>query len=97
MEESLFLEAENLRNKIHALENCIETYEQNNMSKICICWDEYGKKVNWTTGDYGCIPNFFISEDTIKMEQAVPTELEKDIIKFLKNKLEEYKKEFNEL
>lgn len=93
MEESLFLEAENLRNKIHTLENCIETYEQNSMSRICICWDECVKKVNWAEN---CTTNF-VSDSTIKMEQAVPTELEKDIIKFLKDKLEEYKKEFNEL
>lgn len=93
MEESLFLQAENLRNKIHQIENCIENYKQSNMSKICICWDEYGKKVNWIENS----SNNIINDSVIKMEQAIPIELEQDIIKLLEDKLEEYKKEFNEL
>ena len=88
MKESLFLQAENLRNKIHQIENCIENYKQSNMSKICICWDEPSENIRHWIEEEGSF---------ITIKQAIPTELEQDIIKLLEDKLEEYKKEFNEL
>ena len=93
MKESLFLKAEKLKNKIQQVETFIEKYKSNNLSKICICCDEYYQTVNIYTNGIYSPSNSGMAPTTYPL----PKELEPHIIEYLESKLEEYKKEFSEL
>ena len=93
MDESKFLEAQNLKNQISYLENCIEDLGRKD-AKICISWKEYIQRVNYTgniNNISGCIPEI---RDHV---EALPIKVEDKIKELMNNRLEELKQQFKEL
>lgn len=87
MEESKFLEAQNLENQIRNLENILKNYEQKD-SKICISWPENTIKVaqsSISARTYNCIENHI---------QDLPKNIENKVIQLINNELEKLKEEF---
>lgn len=84
MDESKFLEAQNLKNQISYLENCIEDMKRFG-AKICVSWEESVQKLNCGT------------QTTITQVEALPKDIEDKTIQLMKDKLEELKQQFKEL
>jgi hypothetical protein len=93
MEESKFLEAQNLKNQISYLENCIEDLSRKD-ARICVSWKECIKRINYN----GNITNVteYIPEVRDHVE-ALPTEIEDKVKELMNNRLEELKQQFKEL
>lgn len=94
MDESKFLEAEKLINKIHQLENCIENHKNNNKSCILINWTEYVQTINTWVNSSEYRPS---TQGMEERYQKIPEEYEQDIIELLENKLNELRNKFKEL
>lgn len=88
MEESKFLEAQNLKNQIHVLENCLKRYNDKK-AIISISWKECVQFINYQ--------NYNGANNTIDKILELPDDIQKEVIKLIKNKLEKLKEEFKNL
>ena len=88
MEESKFLEAQNLKNQIHVLENYLEKYNDNK-AIISISWKECVQFINYQ--------NYNGANNIIDKILELPDDIQKEVIKLIKNKLEKLKEEFKNL
>ena len=88
MEESKFLEAQNLKIQIHFLENCLKKYNDNK-AIVSISWKEYVQSINYQ--------NYNGANNTIDKILELPDDIQKEVIKLIKNKLEKLKEEFKNL
>ena len=90
MEESKFLEAQNLKNQISYLEKCIENMNRFG-AEICISWKENVQKINF----YGTTTSS--TPEIVTQVKALPKDIENKVVEFMKDKLEELKQQFKEL
>lgn len=88
MEESKFLKAQNLKNQIHVLENYLEKYNDNK-AIISISWKECVQFINYQTCNG--------ANNIIDKILELPDDIQKEVIKLIKNKLEKLKEEFKNL
>ena len=93
MEESKFLEAQNLKNQIHVLENCLKKYNDKK-AIISISWKEYVQFINYQTCNG---TNNIGANNIIDKILELPDDIQKEVIKLIKNKLEKLKEEFKNL
>ena len=89
MEESKFLEAQNLKTQIHYFENCLENLSKKENAVIGISWPEIYTEMNYT-GITSEIPVIRTSHNV----NAFPTELQEQIKELIQDKLDELKQEF---
>lgn len=92
MEESKFLEAQRLKNEISYLENCLEDSKRKD-AKICISWPEIRTEYIPTSSTSRIQPystNYY-TENHI---EALPKNLEEQVIELIQDKLDELKQEF---
>lgn len=88
MEESKFLKAQNLIIQIHFLENCLKRYNDKK-AIISISWKECVQFINYQ--------NYNGANNTIDKILELPDDIQKEVIKLIKNKLEKLKEEFKNL
>ena len=88
MEESKFLETLNLIIQIHFLENCLKRYNDNK-AIISISWKECVQFINYQTCNG--------ANNIIDKILELPDDIQKEVIKLIKNKLEKLKEEFKNL
>lgn len=93
MEESKFLEAQNLKKQIEYLENCLEKYNDKK-AIISISWEECVQFINYKTCN--CANNIGANNIIDKILE-LPDDIQKEVIKLIKNKLEKLKEEFKNL
>ena len=93
MEESKFLEAQNLKKQIEYLENCLEKYNDEK-AIISISWKECVQFINYQ--NYNGANNIG-SNNIIDKILELPDDIQKEVIKLIKNKLEKLKEEFKNL
>ena len=92
MEESKFLEAQRLKNEISYLENCLEDSKRKD-AKICISWPELVTQsipTSITSGIQPCSTTYY-TENHI---EALPKNLEEQVIELIQDELDKLKQEF---
>lgn len=89
MEETKFLEAQNLKNQIRYLEDCLNNFLKKENAVIGISWRvpktemNYGGGTAWSTHSW-----------TENHVEVLPTELQEQVKELIQNKLDELKQEF---
>lgn len=89
MEESKFLEAQNLRSQINFLEKCLNDFLKKENAVIGISWRIPKTEMNcgggtaWSTHSW-----------TENHVEALPKELQEQVKEFIQDKLDELKQEF---
>ena len=89
MEENKFLEAQNLKNQIHYLENCLDDFLKKENAVIGISWPEVKTEYSYTGSN--TYPVHSWTENHI---EALPKELQEQIKELIQDKLDRLKKEF---
>lgn len=89
MEESKFLEAQNLKNQIHYLENCLDDFLKRDNAVIGISWP-----VAKTEYSYAGSNTYPVHSWTENHVEALPKELQEQIKELIQNKLDKLKQEF---
>lgn len=79
MEESKFLEAQNLKNKIHYLENCLDNFLKEKDAVVGISWHAYVDSNNYPFENH---------------VQALPEELQEQVKELIQNELDKLKQKF---
>lgn len=92
MEESKFLEAQNLKNQIHYLENCLEDFLKEENAVIGISWPEAKTQINYSDGI-----TYSTNSWTENHVEALPKELQEQVKELIQNKLDKLKEEFKNL
>lgn len=89
MEETKFLEAQNLKNQIRYLEDCLNDFLKKENAVIGISWRvpktemNYGGGTAWSTHSW-----------TENHVEVLPTELQEQVKELIQDKLDELKQEF---
>ena len=89
MEENKFLEAQDLKNQIHYLENCLDDFLKRKNAVIGISWPEAK-----TEYSYACFNTYPVHSWTENHVEALPKELQEQIKKLIQDKLDRLKQEF---
>ena len=89
MEESKFLEAQNLKNQICYLEKCLDNFLKKENAVIGISWPvpktemDYSGGISWSTRSW-----------TENHVEILPTELQEQIKELIQNELNKLKQKF---
>lgn len=92
MEESKFLEAQNLKNQIHYLEKCLDDFLKKENAVIGISWPvpktemNYTGSTTWSTNSW-----------TENHVERLPIELQEQIKELIQNELDKLKEKFKNL
>lgn len=89
MEESKFLEAQNLKNQIHYLENCLDDFLKRENAVIGISWSVAKTEMNYSGGTAWSTNSW-----TENHVQALPKELQEQIKELIQNELDKLKQKF---
>lgn len=89
MEESKFLEAQNLKNQIHYLENCLDDFLKRENAVIGISWPVAKTEMNYTGGTAWSTNSW-----TENHVQTLPKELQEQIKELIQNELDKLKQKF---
>lgn len=89
MEESKFLEAQNLKNQIHYLENCLDDFLKRENAVIGISWPVAKTEMNYSGGTAWSTNSW-----TENHVQALPKELQEEIKELIQNELDKLKQKF---
>ena len=89
MEESKFLEAQNLKNQIHYLENCLDDFLKKENAVIGISWPVPKTEMNYAGGTAWSTNSW-----TENHVQALPKELQEQIKELIQDELDRLKQEF---
>lgn len=89
MEESKFLEAQNLKNQIRYLEKCLDNFLKKENAVIGISWP-----VSKTEMDYGGGTAWSAHSWTENHVEILPTELQEQVKELIQNKLNKLKQKF---
>jgi len=89
MEESKFLEAQNLKNQIHYLENCLDDFLKKENAVIGISWPV--AKAEHTYAGSNIYPLNTWTENHV---QALPKELQEQVKELIQKELNRLKQEF---
>ena len=89
MEENKFLEAQNLKNQIHYLENCLDDFLKKENAVIGISCPEVKTEYSYTGSN--TYPLHSWTENHI---EALPKELQEQIKELIQDELDRLKKEF---
>lgn len=92
MEESKFLEAQNLKNQIHYLENCLDDFLKKENAVIGISWPIPKTEMNYSGGTAWAANTY-----TQNHVEALPIELQEQVKELIQNKLDTLKQEFEML
>ena len=92
MEESKFLEAQNLKNQISKLENCLNNFLKKENAVIGISWPVAKTEMNYNGGTA-----WNTSSWTENHVERLPTELQEQIKELIQNELDKLKEEFKNL
>lgn len=92
MEESKFLEAQNLKNQIHYLENCLNDFLKRDNAVIGISWPVVETELNCSGGTAWSTNSW-----TKNHVETLPKELQEQIKELIQNKLDKLKQEFKNL
>ena len=89
MEESKFLEAQNLKNQIHYLENCLDNFLKKENAVIGISWPVPKTEMNYT-GSTAWSASSWIENHVEKL----PTKLQEQVKELIQNELDKLKQKF---
>lgn len=89
MEESKFLEAQNLKNKIRYLEKCLDNFLKKENAVIGISWPVHKTEMNYS-GETAWSANIWTENHV----EALPKELQEQVKELIEDKLDELKQEF---
>lgn len=92
MEESKFLEAQNLKNQINYLEKCINSLQNEKNAEIGITWPKIETEMNYV--------NSISWEPITRVSHNVnifPTKIQELIKELIQNELDKLKEEFKNL
>lgn len=89
MEENKFLEAQNLKNQIHYLENCLDDFLKRENAVIGISWPVAKMEMNYSGGT--AWPTNSWTENHI---EALPKKLQEQIKELIQDELDKLKQEF---
>ncbi len=89
MEESKFLEAQNLKNQINYLEKFIDNFLKKENAVIGISWPVAKTEMNYSGGTA-----WSASSWTENHVEALPKELQEQVKELIQDKLDELKQEF---
>ena len=92
MEESKFLEAQNLKNQICYLEKCLDNFLKKENAVIGISWPVAKTEMNYAGGTA-----WHTNSWTENHVQALPKELQEQIKELIQNELDKLKEEFKSL
>lgn len=92
MEESKFLEAQNLKNQINYLEKFIDNFSKKEGAVIGISWPVPKTEMNYSGGTAWSANSW-----TENHVEALPTELQEQVKELIQNKLDALKQEFEML
>lgn len=90
MEESKFLEAQNLKNQINYLERCIDNFSKKENAVIGISWPVAKTEMNYTGGANA----YSVNSWTENHVEAFPKELQDQVKELIQEKLDKLKQEF---
>lgn len=89
MEESKFLEAQNLKNQIHYLEKCLDSFLKKENAVIGISWPVPRTEMNYAGGT-AWSANSRIENHV----EILPTELQEQVKELIQNELDKLKQKF---
>ena len=89
MEESKFLEAQNLKNQINYLERCIDNFSKKENAVIGISWPVAKTEYSYTGSN-----TYPVHSWTENHVEAFPKELQDQIKELIQEKLDELKQKF---
>ena len=89
MEETKFLEAQNLKNQINYLERCIDNFSKKENAVIGISWPVAKTEMGYSGGTSWATHNW-----TENHVQALPQELQEQVKELIQNELDKLKQQF---
>ena len=89
MEESKFLEAQNLKSQIHYLEKCLDSLQNEKNAQIGITWPKIETEMNYVSST--CWEPITKVSNNVKV---FPTKIQEQIKELIQNELDKLKQKF---